>query len=54
MAAMSEIRHDWTRQQVLDLLGLPFADLMQRAHAGDQQLPMWADIWTAIYQALDD
>jgi biotin synthase len=33
MAAMSEIRHDWTRQQVLDLLGLPFADLMQRAHA---------------------
>ena len=30
---MSEIRHDWTRQQVLDLLGLPFADLMQRAHA---------------------
>ena len=28
--------------------------MMQRSHAGDQQLPMWADIWTAIYQAIDD
>ena len=28
--------------------------MMQRAHAGDQQLPMWADIWTAVYQAIDD
>ena len=24
------------------------------AHAGDQTLPMWSDIWTAIYQAIDD
>lgn len=28
--------------------------MMQRAHAGDQQLPLWADIWTAVYQAIDD
>ena len=28
--------------------------LMQRAHAGDQQLPMWLDLWTAVYQAIDD
>ena len=28
--------------------------LMQRAHAGDQRLPMWRDLWTAVYQAIDD
>jgi CubicO group peptidase (beta-lactamase class C family) len=28
--------------------------IMQRAHAGDQRLPMWADFWTAVYQAIDD
>ena len=28
--------------------------LMQRAHAGDQQLPMWQHLWTAVYQAIDD
>ena len=27
---------------------------MQRAHAGDQRLPMWHDFWTAVYQAIDD
>ena len=28
--------------------------IMQRAHAGDQRLPMWNDFWTAAYQAIDD
>ena len=28
--------------------------LMQRAHAGDQRLPLWHDCWTAVYQAIDD
>jgi CubicO group peptidase (beta-lactamase class C family) len=28
--------------------------MMQRAHAGDQALPMWHDLWTAVYQAIDD
>jgi CubicO group peptidase (beta-lactamase class C family) len=28
--------------------------MMQRAHAGDQRLPMWSDFWTAVYQAIDD
>ena len=28
--------------------------IMQRAHAGDQRLPMWHDFWTAVYQAIDD
>jgi CubicO group peptidase (beta-lactamase class C family) len=28
--------------------------IMQRAHAGDQRLPMWQDLWTAVYQAIDD
>ncbi|MEU8259412.1 serine hydrolase domain-containing protein [Micromonospora sp. NPDC048999] len=28
--------------------------IMQRAHAGDQRLPMWHDLWTAVYQAVDD
>ena len=28
--------------------------IMQRAHMGDQHLPMWSDFWTAVYQAIDD
>ena len=28
--------------------------MIQRAHAGDQRLPMWTDFWTAVYQAIDD
>lgn len=28
--------------------------ILQRAHMGDQTLPMWNDIWTTIYQAIDD
>jgi CubicO group peptidase (beta-lactamase class C family) len=28
--------------------------IMQRAHAGDQRLPMWHDFWTVVYQAIDD
>jgi len=28
--------------------------IMQRAHAGDQRLPMWNDLWTSVYQAIDD
>jgi len=31
------IRHDWTRDEVLALLDLPFADLLQRAHAVHRQ-----------------
>lgn len=28
--------------------------VMQRAHMGDQTLPMWNDFWTTAYQAIDD
>jgi CubicO group peptidase (beta-lactamase class C family) len=28
--------------------------IMQRAHMGDQTLPMWNDLWTTVYQAIDD
>ncbi|MGI8415124.1 MAG: serine hydrolase domain-containing protein [Nakamurella sp.] len=28
--------------------------ILQRAHAGDQRLPMQRDFWTAVYQAIDD
>ena len=28
--------------------------IMQRAHAGDQTLPMWHDFWTAVYQSIGD
>ena len=31
---MTAIRHDWTREEVLALFDLPFADLMSRAQAG--------------------
>ena len=30
---MSSLRHDWSRDEVLGLLDLPFADLLQRAHS---------------------
>ncbi len=30
---MSLLRHDWSREEVLALLDLPFADLLHRAHA---------------------
>ena len=26
---------------------------VQKAHAGDQRLPLWSDFWTTIYQAID-
>ena len=32
-ALMSPLRHDWSRDEVRALLDLPFADLLQRAHA---------------------
>ncbi len=28
--------------------------MIQRAHAGDQRLPMMHDLWTSVYQAIDD
>lgn len=28
--------------------------LMQRAHAGDQRMPMWDDLWATVYRAIDD
>ena len=28
--------------------------MMQRSHAGNQQLPMWHDFWAAVYGAIDD
>ena len=27
--------------------------MMQRSHAGNQQLPMWQDFWAAVYEAID-
>ena len=27
--------------------------MMQRSHAGNQQLPMWHDFWAAVYEAID-
>jgi biotin synthase len=30
---MSALRHDWSREEILAILDLPFADLLQRAHA---------------------
>ena len=34
--------------------GLTTILMIQRAHAGDQTLPMWDGFWTAVYQAIDD
>jgi CubicO group peptidase (beta-lactamase class C family) len=41
----------WYNDPAEDLTAI-FA--MQRAHAGDQTQPMWHDLWTAVYQAIDD
>ncbi len=41
----------WYNDPAEDLITIV---MMQRAHAGDQQLPLWDDIWTAVYQAIDD
>ncbi|OZV80882.1 serine hydrolase [Micromonospora echinospora] len=41
----------WYNDPPEDLTAIFF---MQRAHAGDQTLPMWLDLWTAVYQAIDD
>jgi CubicO group peptidase (beta-lactamase class C family) len=27
--------------------------MMQRNHAGDQRLPLWSDLWTTVYQAIE-
>jgi CubicO group peptidase (beta-lactamase class C family) len=40
----------WNNDPAEDLTAIV---MMQRAHAGDQRLPMWSDIWTAIYQSID-
>jgi CubicO group peptidase (beta-lactamase class C family) len=41
----------WYNDPAEDLTTIFF---MQRAHLGDQKLPMWNDLWTAVYQAIDD
>jgi CubicO group peptidase (beta-lactamase class C family) len=41
----------WYNDPAEDLTAIVF---MQRAHAGDQRLPMWSDFWTSVYQAIDD
>jgi CubicO group peptidase (beta-lactamase class C family) len=41
----------WCNDPAEDLTAIV---MMQRAHMGDQRLPMWNDIWTTIYQAIDD
>jgi CubicO group peptidase (beta-lactamase class C family) len=28
--------------------------VQQRADGGDQRLPMWADLWSAVYRAIGD
>jgi CubicO group peptidase (beta-lactamase class C family) len=41
----------WYNDPAEDLTTIVF---LQRAHMGDQTLPMWHDLWTAVYQAIDD
>ena len=41
----------WYNDPAEDMTTIVF---MQRAHMGDQTLPMWHDFWTAVYQAIDD
>ncbi|MEU4767622.1 serine hydrolase domain-containing protein [Actinosynnema sp. NPDC023794] len=41
----------WYNDPAEDLTAIFF---MQRGHTGDQRLPMWHDLWTAVYQAIDD
>lgn len=40
----------WYTDPAEDLISVV---MMQRAHAGDQQLPMWQDFWASVYQAID-
>ena len=28
--------------------------VMQRAHMGYYRLPMWTDLWAAVYQAIEN
>jgi CubicO group peptidase (beta-lactamase class C family) len=41
----------WYNDPAQDLTALFF---MQRGHAGDQRLPVWQDLWPAVYQAIED
>nr|WP_211207196.1 serine hydrolase domain-containing protein [Stackebrandtia nassauensis] len=41
----------WYNDPAKDLTAIV---VMQRSHAGDQRLPMWLDLWTAVHQATDD
>ncbi len=41
----------WYNDPAEDLTALV---VMQRAHMGDQTLPLWNDLWTTVYQAIDD
>src|ERR1043165_5604320 len=41
----------WYNDPAEDLIAIVF---LQRAHAGDQRLPIWLDFWTSVYQAIDD
>jgi CubicO group peptidase (beta-lactamase class C family) len=40
----------WYNDPVEDLTTIV---MMQRAHAGDQRLAMWTEIWAAVYQSLE-
>jgi CubicO group peptidase (beta-lactamase class C family) len=40
----------WYNDPAEDLTAL---FLVQRAHAGDQRRPLWRDLWTALYAAID-
>ncbi|WP_447002081.1 serine hydrolase domain-containing protein [Saccharothrix isguenensis] len=41
----------WYNDPAEDMTAIFF---MQRGHSGDQRLPIWHDIWAAVYQAIDD
>ncbi|TQM85329.1 CubicO group peptidase (beta-lactamase class C family) [Saccharothrix saharensis] len=41
----------WYNDPAQDLTALFF---MQRGHAGDQRLPVWQELWPAVYQAIED
>ncbi|MFT7835785.1 serine hydrolase domain-containing protein [Saccharothrix sp. BKS2] len=41
----------WYNDPAEDMTAIFF---MQRGHTGDQRLPMWHDLWTAAYRAIDD
>ncbi|WP_033439168.1 serine hydrolase domain-containing protein [Saccharothrix sp. NRRL B-16314] len=41
----------WYNDPAEDLTAVFF---MQRGHSGDQRLPMWHDLWTATYHAIDN